>query len=95
MSLVLYCGHLVLVLYQTRIIIILLLCYHIGYHEEGQNFGIVQKGKYKPASNFGFEFIAEVICEDPHSSGFLVELTPDRDEQSDAPPCTRYIYHNI
>ena len=68
----------------------LLFFYHIGYHEEGHNFGVVKKGKYKPASDFGFEFVAEVICQDPHSSGFMIELTPDRDEQSDAPPCTRY-----
>ena len=25
------------------------------------------------ASDFRFAFIAEVICEDPHSSGFMVE----------------------
>ena len=36
-----------------------------------------------------------ICCQDPHSSGFMIELTPDRDEQSDAPPCTRYIYHNL
>ena len=38
----------------------------------------MKKGKYKAASDFCFEFVAEVICKDPHSSGFLVELTPDR-----------------
>ena len=62
----------------------------IGYYEEGNSFGIWKKGKYKPAADFGFEFLSEVICEDPHSSGFMIALTPDRDEHSDAPPCTRY-----
>ncbi len=52
----------------------------IGYCEEGNNFGVVKKGKYKAASDFRFEFVAEVICEDPHSSGFMVQLTPDRPE---------------
>lgn len=51
-----------------------------GYYEEGNNFGVVKKGKYKAASDFRFEFVAEVICEDPHSSGFMVQLTPDRPE---------------
>ena len=66
----------------------------IGYHEEGNSFGVMKKGTYKPASDFGFEFVAEVICENPHSSGFMVALTPDRDEHSDAPPCTRYTLLN-
>ena len=47
--------------------------------------GIVKKGKYKAASDFRFEFVAEVICEDPHSSGFMVELTPDRPPNADQP----------
>ena len=49
------------------------------------SFGIVKKGKYKAASDFRFEFVAEVICEDPHSSGFMVELTPDRPPKADQP----------
>lgn len=50
----------------------------IGYHEEGRSFGVLKKGKYKAASDFSFNFVAEVICDDPHSSGFIVELEPDR-----------------
>ena len=47
----------------------------LGCHEEGKSFGVIKKGK---SSDFHFDFVAEVICEDPHSSGFMVELTPDR-----------------
>ena len=36
---------------------------------------MTKKGNYKPASDFKFEFIAEVICS---SSGFLIKLTPER-----------------
>ncbi len=35
------------------------------------------------ASDFQFAFIAEVICEDPRSSGFMVEVTPDRSPSAD------------
>ena len=50
----------------------------IGYHDEELSFGVMKKRVYKPASDFEFKFIAEVICSDPHSSGFLIKLTPDR-----------------
>ena len=62
--------------------------YFLGYHDEELSFGMMKKGVYKPASDFGFKFIAEVICSDPHSSGFLIKLTPDRG-QVDDPRSTR------
>lgn len=44
-------------------------------------FGIVKKAIYSPCSDFGIKFIAEVICSNPHSSGFIVEVTSERDSQ--------------
>lgn len=61
-----------------------------GFHEEDKNFGIVKKGKYKPASDFAFEFTAEVISCNPQSSGFIVKLTPERSDDSEQ--CTRLCY---
>ena len=52
--------------------------YFIGYHDEELSFGVMKKGVYKSALDFAFKFIAEVICSDPHSSGFLIKLTLDR-----------------
>ena len=56
----------------------------VGYHDTAVNFGIMKKDKengkvkYRPASDFGFEILAEVICSNPSSSGYLIQLTPDR-----------------
>ena len=56
----------------------------LGYHDTLLNFGIVKSDKekdkpaYKPASDFGFEILVEVISTNPSSSGFLINLTPDR-----------------
>ena len=49
-----------------------------AFTEADKNFGITKKGIYKPASDFKFNFIAEVICSHPKSSGFLIKLTPER-----------------
>ena len=49
---------------------------------------------YKAASDFRFEFLAKVICEDPHSSGFMVELTPDRGD-SEGATTPRYVLHKL
>lgn len=46
-----------------------------GFHDE-DNFGILKKGRYHPASDFNFDLIAEVICSVPASSGYFVHLTP-------------------
>ena len=60
----------------------------LGYNEEELSFGIMKKGVFKPASDFQFHFIAEVICSDPHSSGFMIQLTPDQSDQTDDPQST-------
>ena len=49
-----------------------------AFTEADKNFGMTKKGIYKPASDFKFQFIAEVICSHPKSSGFLIKLTPER-----------------
>ena len=51
---------------------------HVGFKANDTNFGVIKKKKYIPCSDFGIKFIAEVISVNPHSSGFLVEVTPDR-----------------
>ena len=55
-----------------------------AFTETDKNFGITKKGNYKPASDFKFQFIAEVICAHPKSSGFLIRLTPKRTQLSSA-----------
>lgn len=50
------------------------------FTEADKNFGITKKGIYKPVSDFKFQFIAEVICSHPKSSGFLIKLTPERNQ---------------
>ena len=50
-------------------------CNHLGYRDE-DTFGIVKKGKYYSASDFNFTLAAEVICSNPSSSGYLINLTP-------------------
>ena len=42
-----------------------------------KNFGVIKKGSYRPASDFSFEFVAEVICDSPESSGFIMKLRPE------------------
>ena len=39
---------------------------------------MTKKGSYRPASDFCFEFVAEVICANPQSSWFIIKLTPER-----------------
>ena len=36
----------------------------------------MKRGKFCPASDFKFELVAEVICSEPFSSGYLINLTP-------------------
>ena len=52
-----------------------LLNHSIGYHD-CETFGVVKKGKFFSASDFNFKLVAEVICENLSSSGYLVKLTP-------------------
>ena len=51
---------------------------HVVFHDDQKEktFGIIKKGVYMPASDFIFELVAEVICEVPSSSGYLINLTP-------------------
>lgn len=49
------------------------------------------KGIYKPASHFKFQFIAEVICSHPKSSGFLIKLTPERNQLHSAESSERCV----
>ena len=50
--------------------------YHsIGYYD-CETFGVVKKGRFFSASDFNFKMVAEVICANPSSSGYLVKLTP-------------------
>ena len=62
--------------------------YELGYHEKGNSFGTIKKGKYKAASDFRFDYIAEVICEDPQSSGFMVELSPETPPSEETNTCS-------
>lgn len=49
------------------------------FYDGDHGFGIIRKGrKHHPSSDFLFNFIAEVICSDSRSSGFMIELTPGR-----------------
>lgn len=49
------------------------------YKDTEKNFGVMKKGKYRPMSDFQFEFVSEVICcSSPQSSGFVIRLTPER-----------------
>ena len=36
-----------------------------GYVETERNFGVIKKGSYRPASDFSFEFVAEIIASLP------------------------------
>ena len=40
----------------------------------------MKKGIYKPSSDFNFEFVAEVLCANPHNSGYLVIVTSERSQ---------------
>ena len=51
-----------------------------GFVETEKNFGVMKKGSYRPASDFAFKFVAEVICDSPQSSGFIVKLMPERNQ---------------
>ena len=48
-------------------------------------FGLMKRGKYKPAANFTFKIIHEVICEgNPHNSGYILEVIVERDSDCDS-----------
>ena len=48
--------------------------YIIGFHDKQEkSFGIVKKG---PGSDFLFNSVAEVICDETSSSGYFIDLTP-------------------
>ena len=49
-----------------------------GYHDEESSFGLVKKGIYKPSSDFNFDFVADIICNNPHDSGYMVHVTSER-----------------
>ena len=44
-----------------------------GYRDK-DTFGVVKKGKFYLASDFNFDYVAEVISEDPASSGYLLSI---------------------
>ena len=54
----------------------------LGYRDDTDTFGIVKKGKFYPASDFNFTLVAEVICCEPSSSGYLIKLTPAGSEDT-------------
>jgi hypothetical protein len=44
----------------------------------------VRKGRYKPAANFTFDLVHEVICEcNPHNSGYIIEVIAERNSDVD------------
>ena len=52
----------------------------VGFHEDlcEHTFGLMKRGKYKPAANFTFKFIHEVICEgNPYNSGYILEVVSE------------------
>ena len=55
----------------------------IEFYDGDRDFGVIRKGKRHHASDFSFTFLAEVICADSRSSGFMIELTPRRCEGND------------
>ena len=50
------------------------------FYDDDNGFGIVRKGKQHLSSDFLFEFIAEVICADSRSSGYMINLMPVQDD---------------
>lgn len=67
-----------LILYYTNLV-----C--AGFYEDSENcrFGTKPKAKEKPASDFNFEFIAKVAASHPSSTGFLVNVFPERNQQEE------------
>lgn len=59
----------------------LLVLWHHNQLLSSQDFGMT-KGVYKPASDFKFDFVAEVICYTLRVLGFWLTLTLERDLQS-------------
>lgn len=59
--------------------------FHVGYFDGNNTFGIMKKGVAHSASDFDFMITAEVICSMPTSSGYLVKLTPQGQDNT-----TRY-----
>ena len=78
----------------------LILFLYVGYHDTPLNFGVIKKDKasaklaYRPASDFGFDILAEVICSNPNSSGFMINLTPDRGNNDNSQAPTRFFNTN-
>ena len=60
------------------------------FSDTNKNFGMTKKGIYRPASDFSFQFMAEVICSSPQSSGFIIKLTPERNHLLDTQTSERY-----
>lgn len=61
-----------------------------GFHDEECTFGIMKKGSYRPASDFNFEFVAEVLCSNALHSGYMVNVTSERSHATNPNQCTRY-----
>ena len=55
--------------------------YIIGFHDDHVRctFGIVKKGKYRPLSDFSFNFIMKVTAEVAESTGYIIEVIPELD----------------
>ena len=63
-----------------------------AFVETEKNFGLVKKGTYRPASDFTFKFVAEVICDSPQSSGFIIKLIPERSHLLTSETSERYVF---
>ena len=53
----------------------------IGFHDDNvrRTFGIVKKGKYRPLSDYSFNFIIKVTAEVTESTGYIIEVMPELD----------------
>ena len=58
-----------------------------GFYDGDTSFGLMKKGIVHTSSDFNFTLLAEVICAVPASSGYLINLTPQREGG-----ITRYSY---
>ena len=54
----------------------------VGFHDGAHTFGIIKKGVIHTASDFNLTIIAEVICSVSSSSGYLVQLTPQGEDNA-------------
>ena len=64
----------------------------IGFYEEECTFGVMKKGVYKPSSDFNFKFVSEVMCADPHSSGYMITVKSERSHATQSSKHTRCIH---